>query len=100
MYSNYKKMVEDELEEKKIEKNISFDNNYSDNECIIGVDECTDELYYFCKTCKHVYHKNCYKQWLKKCLEKKNGTGKCVYCQNNTIYLLKKFCCSYYSVKI
>ena len=99
MYSNYKKMVEVVEDDEKTVKNISVDNN-NDSECIICLEECTDELYYFCKICKHNYHKKCYKEWIKKCMEKRNCVGKCVYCQNNSIFLLKKFCCTYYSVKI
>jgi hypothetical protein len=72
------------------------------NECIFCFEDCNDLLHTFCKVCKHKFHNDCYKKWIKKCKSTGNKIYlQCVYCQNkDSIRKVKKFCCYYYTEKI
>jgi hypothetical protein len=72
-----------------------------DEECIICLEDCNDELYYFCKKCNYKFHKCCFGEWIKKCKELDNCYNKCLHClEEKCMYKIKKIFCHYYNVKI
>jgi hypothetical protein len=71
-----------------------------DNECIICFEKC-NSVEYNCTNCNHIFHKKCYKNWIKRCKIKGINYKKCVYCQKEGyLYKNKNYCCLQVRVKI
>ncbi len=63
-----------------------------EDECLICLESCKINESVYCKICKKLCHKKCFKEWQNKKNTKEN---KCIYCQSKMCLKKKRymFCC-------